>query len=216
MKCPLCFTFAGFFLSADRREYWLCPGCRLIFVPPRYFLSEEQEIERYLQHENSLDNAGYVKMFSDKIKLIRQACPEVVTVLDFGCGYEPVLKTLLANQGYNVDVYDANFFPDRRLKGNYDLIISTETFEHFKEPGKEIEKIKHLLAPSGFLAVMTRLYTTRESSSVPDGFEEWYYKRDLTHVSFYCTETFSWIAAKHGFNLVFSDPKDFIILRKGK
>lgn len=216
MNCPLCFTSADFFLSGDQREYWLCPECRLIFVPPRYFLSEDEEIKRYLQHENSLDNTGYVKMFSDKIEQVQQTCRDAVTVLDYGCGYEPVLKSLLAKQGYNVDVYDANFFPDSRGAKNYDLIISTETFEHFREPGKEIEKIKHLMTPSGFLAVMTRLYATRENSRDPNGFEDWYYKRDPTHVAFYCLETFSWIAEKYGFNIVFSDPKDFIILQKAR
>ncbi|NIT81976.1 MAG: class I SAM-dependent methyltransferase, partial [Nitrospinaceae bacterium] len=38
----------------------------------------------------------------------------------------------------------------------YDLVISTETFEHFHRPGDEVPRAVGRVAPGGYLAVMTR------------------------------------------------------------
>ncbi|NIQ00422.1 MAG: class I SAM-dependent methyltransferase, partial [Nitrospinaceae bacterium] len=129
MPCSLCGTRADFWLSDADREYWSCPCCALIFVPARYFLSRDEEKKRYLLHENSLANEGYVKMFQDKIRILRSACPGVRTALDYGCGYAPVLQTLLRREGIRTDVYDSMFYPEMPAPAAYDLVISTETFE---------------------------------------------------------------------------------------
>mgnify|MGYP001199000104 CR=1 FL=1 len=111
MECPLCeYHDTNFLLKADFREYWLCPKCFIIFVPPQFFIPKKEEIRRYLEHDNNLESEGYVKMFQQKINLIKKTCPEVSTILDYGCGYEPVLKVLLEREGYQVDGYDINFF----------------------------------------------------------------------------------------------------------
>lgn len=209
--CPLCYGDACFFLSEDQREYWRCPNCRLIFVPPDFFLPRQEEIERYLQHENSLENEGYVKMFREKIDIVKAVCPKIRKVLDYGCGYEPVLKTLLSREGYLVDGYDLNFFPQCDFQPGYDLIISVETFEHFKEPGKEIDKLVSLLSASRYIAVMTRFYPGEKK--LVSEFKNWYYKRDPSHIAFYSPETFSWIAEAKGFKIVFNNEKDFVILQ---
>lgn len=217
--CPLCRADSDFFLHQEQRDYRQCPDCRLIFVPPRFFLPREQEIERYLEHENSLDNPGYVKMFKDKIDIVRTVCPGVRKVLDYGCGYEPVLKTLLTRDGYAAEGYDAYFFPQGKLEPGYDLIISTETFEHFKEPGCEIDTLVSLLSRAGYLAVMTRFYcATDDAASANDAasredFQNWYYQRDPTHIAFYSPNTFAWIAKDKGLKIVYNNATDFIILR---
>ena len=110
MSCSLCYSPSEFLLKADRREYHLCTSCRLIFVPSRFFITPEKEIERYLEHENSLENEGYVHMFEEKIDLITDYCQDVQTVLDYGCGYEPVLKTLLERRGYRAEDMTPTFF----------------------------------------------------------------------------------------------------------
>ncbi|MFQ5673909.1 MAG: class I SAM-dependent methyltransferase [Nitrospinales bacterium] len=213
-SCPLCRAETVFFLRRDRREYRQCPDCRLIFVPPRFFLPRDKEIERYLQHENSLENPGYVKMFQDKIEIVKSVCPDVRKTLDYGCGYEPVLQTLLSRAGYEAEGYDVHFFPGDDLKPGYDLIISTETFEHFKEPGREINRIVSLLSPRGFLAVMTRFYPEEGGRVSRESFQNWYYQRDPTHVAFYSPGTFAWVAKDRGLKIVFDNRKDFVILRR--
>lgn len=214
MSCPLCYSPSEFLVKAERREYHLCPSCRLIFVPSRFFITPEKEIERYLEHENSLENEGYVHMFQEKIDLITDYCPDVQTVLDYGCGYEPVLKTLLESQGYQAEGYDSYFFPELKAGSAYDLIVSTETFEHLKLPGEELKKIVPLLSPRGYCAVMTQFYPTQNGQLDKLGFLNWYYKRDPTHICFYGPKTFEWIAHHHNFDMIHNNGKDFVILRK--
>jgi len=213
-NCPLCVSSSDFFLEGENREYYLCPCCAMIFVPSDYFLSREEETERYLEHENSIENEGYVAMFENAINHIKNSCNNVNTVLDFGCGYEPVLKTLLERQGYTTDIYDEIFFPELNLQKNYDLIISTETFEHFKHPGKELDRVTSSLSPSGYLAVMTQFYSFKNKTTSKELFKGWYYKRDPTHVVFYSDQTFSWIAKHYELKIVFNNNKNFVILQK--
>ena len=215
MKCPLCHhPSPNFHLRADLREYWLCPKCALVFVPPEFFISQEDEVNRYREHENNLDNVGYVKMFQEKINTVKKISPGVNTVLDYGCGYEPVLKTLLNREGYQADGYDSNFFPSEESDKEYDLIISTETFEHFKEPRNELTRLVPRISNEGYLAVMTRFYPVKNNTLCPDTFSKWYYKRDPTHVAFYCPKTFSWIADEFAMNICHNNENDFIIMQK--
>ncbi len=215
MKCPLCHhPSPSFHLQADLREYWLCPKCALVFVPPEFFISQEDEVNRYREHENNLDNLGYVKMFQEKINTVKKISPGVNTVLDYGCGYEPVLKTLLSREGYQADGYDSNFFPCEESDKEYDLIISTETFEHFKEPRNELTRLVPRISNEGYLAVMTRFYPVKNNTLCPETFSKWYYKRDPTHVAFYCPKTFSWIADEFAMNICHNNENDFIIMQK--
>ncbi len=205
MKCPLCYFSAHYLNSGENREYWLCSECQAISVPAEFHIPKDEEVERYLEHENSLENEGYVRMFREKIDLLQEY--EIKSALDYGCGYEPVLKTLLENQGIKTDGYDPNFFSSNRLDKFYDLVISTETFEHFREPAEEIPRIADKVVPGGVLAIMTRFYPA-------EGFAGWYYKRDPTHIIFYCSQTFQWLAENIEFKLVFNNKHDFVVLKK--
>lgn len=214
MPCPLCQTSSQHLTHSHNREYHLCLECHLIFVPPHFFLPPDDEKSRYLEHENSLENEGYVRMFQEKIECVQEYCPDIQTVLDFGCGYEPVLKTLLERAGYRADGYDAFFFPDPPKAAAYDLIISTETFEHLKNPGEEISRIAGLLNPRGCLAVMTQFYPSPNGQPDAETFAAWYYHRDPTHICFYDPKTFEWIARHFNFDMIHNNGKDFAILRK--
>ncbi|MCA9406901.1 MAG: class I SAM-dependent methyltransferase [Candidatus Omnitrophica bacterium] len=110
--------------------------------------------------------------------------------LDFGCGSGPAMKDILeARKGVEVQNYDIFYYPDEDLlKKTYDFITVTEVVEHFCAPQKEFELLNSLLKPKGHLGIMTTFYQ-------PDiVFEEWWYRRDETHVCFYQRETFEWIA----------------------
>ncbi len=186
----------------------------MIFVPSDYFLSCEEETGRYLEHENNIENEGYVAMFENAIDCVKNSCSNVRSVLDYGCGYEPVLKTLLEKHGYETDIYDENFFPELDLQKNYDLIISTEAFEHFKYPGKELDQLTSLLSPTGYLAVMTQFYSFKNKTTSKELFKGWYYKRDPTHIVFYSDQTFDWVAKHYGLKIIFNNNKNFVILQK--
>ena len=215
MKCPLCnHNSTNLTLKGDAREYWSCEKCCLIFVPPEFFIPKKKEIERYLEHNNTLDNEGYVRMFQEKINTINKICSGINTVLDYGCGYEPVLKILLEREGYKTHGYDLNFFPNEDLKKKYDLIISTETFEHIKNPGEELACLISQIPSKGYLAIMTRFYPSRNGNLCLESFSQWYYKRDPTHIAFYSHKTFSWVADEFRLKICYNNNFDFIIFQR--
>jgi SAM-dependent methyltransferase len=210
-KCILCNSSSVFSIEFSKpirqaRRFMRCPVCELIFVPGEYHLSPQDEAARYRLHENTLSNEGYARMFIEKIALIRQYCPDARTVLDYGCGPEPVLAQLLRREGFDCDVYDPYFFPVLP-EGSYDIVISTEVFEHFRGVRVDLCKIRSLLNPGGFLAVMTSFY-----DSAGD-FGDWWYISDPTHVCFFSTCTFEWIEKEFGFSRICTNRKNFVILQ---
>lgn len=213
-KCILCNSGSVFPIEFSKqtrqaRRFMRCPVCELIFVPGEYHLSPDDEAARYRLHENTFSNEGYVGMFLEKIAVVHQYCFDAHTVLDYGCGPEPVLAQLLMREGFDCDVYDPYFFPVLP-ESSYDLVISTEVFEHFRDVRAELCRIRSLLNPGGFLAVMTSFY-----DSVRD-FGDWWYISDPTHICFFSTCTFEWIEKEFGFHRVYTDRKNFIILAKNE
>ncbi len=208
MKCTLCGSDSVFPLKYSKpakRVFIRCQGCGIIFVPESHHLPPDEESARYRLHRNTISNEGYVGMFLEKIALVHQFCPGVRSVLDYGCGPSPVLAELLKREGFSCDVYDPYFFP-ALPEGYYDLVISTEVFEHFRDISTEIIRIRTLLKPGSYLAVMTSLH-----DSVSD-FENWWYAGDPTHICFFGRRTFEWIAKEFGFRIVYMDGKNFVIL----
>ena len=214
MNCPLCNKPAKLFLKGENRQYEICNNCGLIFVPNKFHLNQKSEVERYREHENSLNNTGYVTMFMNKISLIKDHCPKIKTALDFGCGYEPVLKTLLEKEKIETEIYDPNFFPNFPTKKTFDLVISTETFEHFRNPMDDIKKALNYVSPSGFLAVMTRFYPLEKDKPSINLFSAWYYQRDPTHIAFYTSKTFEWLNKKFGLSIILDNGFDFALFKK--
>ncbi|MFZ5644252.1 MAG: class I SAM-dependent methyltransferase [Bacillota bacterium] len=154
-----------------------------------FFPGSEEEFQRYNQHNNTIENQGYVKFLNNFINTAQLGkLKNVKKALDFGCGPGPVLKILLGRMGINTDIYDPYFFPDKIFANKkYDLITCTEVFEHLKEPYQTIELLKSLLAPNGILAVKTLFHT------VCQDFSSWWYREDCTHFCFYSPKTFEWI-----------------------
>ena len=214
MKCPLCRNTAELFSTGENREYQLCDLCGLIFVPSQFHIPIESERLRYQEHENSVENEGYVAMFMKKVSLIKKYCPKIKTALDFGCGYEPVLKVLLEREGLKTEIYDSIFFPDSPKNKSFDLVISTETFEHFKNPFQDIQWAINHVTPSGFLAVMTRFYPLENGKLSEEKFSKWYYKRDSTHIVFYSSKSFHWIADKMDLKIILNNQFDFVIMQR--
>lgn len=189
------------------RGFMRCPVCDLIFVPDCFHLLPEDEAKRYRLHENTILNEGYAGMFLEKIALVHRYCPGTNSVLDYGCGPEPVLAELMKREGFDCDIYDPYFFAELPEK-SYDIVISTEVFEHFRDIRAELYKIRSLLNPGGFLAVMTSFHDAVGS------FEDWWYVSDPTHICFLSARTFDWIAKQFGFKIIYTNRRNFIILQR--
>ncbi|HEX9740871.1 MAG TPA: class I SAM-dependent methyltransferase [Ignavibacteriaceae bacterium] len=191
----------------DKRFYFRCEKCSLIFVPEIFFPSRKAEKSRYLEHYNSIEDSGYVNFLNRAISpALKYLNPEMIG-LDYGCGYEPVLSQLLRRQHIECDNYDP-LFGFKPSRGNYDFVFSTECFEHFHQPSLEIDNIIKLLNPGGYLCIMTERWETLER------FNTWYYKRDPTHVSFFHLKTFEYIIQSFGLVEMYRDRNRIIILKK--
>lgn len=190
------------------RSMFHCRSCDLIFAFPEARPDSVAERDRYLWHQNSIDDAGYVAMFDDVIASIQGRVEPGSHILDYGCGPSQVLVELLRRRGFDVTGFDPIFAPDANLSHIFDAIVSVETFEHFFEPKLEIERIASLLRGGGCLIVKSQFHRGEESM------HDWWYARDITHVSFYSKKTFEYIAEMFGFEILASDEKALAVLRK--
>ena len=130
------------------------------------------------------------------------------TGLDFGAGPGPTLSVMLSEAGHRVRIYDP-FYADHPevFTQRYDFITATEVLEHLRRPGRELQRLWHCLKPGGVLGVMTKLVRDRAA------FARWHYISDPTHVCFFSTATFRWLADRWRSALTFAD-KDVILMVK--
>lgn len=188
-----------FFTSTQKnleREYFHCGNCDLVFVPTEYHIDEDAARQRYLTHDNDPNNADYRRFLSRLWEELRPRVPEGTRGLDYGAGPGPALAAMMEEDGYTAALYDPLFHPDEApLSESYDFIVCTETVEHFASPRVDFLRMDQLLLPGGWLGVMTDILEDRE------GFGDWYYHRDPTHVAFYSQRTFRWIGEWLGFRI---------------
>lgn len=209
MECTLCKSDNTQLLKVenDPRYYFLCEECSLIFVDPYYYLSPEPERARYLEHDNGLHHRGYVNFLQRIIRPSLQYITPEMKGLDYGCGPEPTLSKLLARQSIRCYDYDPLFDFDHPLE-IYDFVFATECMEHFHRPYQEWQNISELIKGEGILSIMTEQWETLGA------FRDWYYKRDLTHISFYHAQTFECISQHFGYDILYRDRNRSIILKK--
>ncbi len=193
--------------SVDERSYHLCENCYLISADQKHLLDEQSEKARYASHQNGIQFDGYVSFLRQAIDPALNFITEDMAGLDYGCGPVPTLSELLNREGYACEDYDP-FFVKHDLNKKFGFIFSTEVFEHFYYPGKEIQKIRALLDDDGILIVMTERWEDL------DHFSKWTYARDKYHVCFYHTKTFAGICGQFGFEPLFDDGRKVIILKK--
>jgi len=204
--CPLCHSKkTSFFTNAMSRDYFLCADCKLIFVPPAFFLTKFEEKNRYDLHENSIEDKGYVKFLSEIIQAIVNRINPPSFGLDFGSGPTPVLAELLQQKDFKINIYDAFYSAHPEvLKEKYEFISLCEVVEHFYDPAKEFEELMKLLKPNAYFFVMT------SCTDAIEDFQNWHYQKDYTHVCFYATESMEYIAKKHQLSLEKVSEKLFV------
>lgn len=209
LPCPLCGSLeTGHFHTDRRREYLRCAVCDLVFVPPRFFLTAEQEKACYDQHENDPEDPRYRQFLSRLAEpLIARLAPGA-TGLDFGSGPGPTLSVMLREAGFPTTNYDPFYVPDETaLAQTYDFITATEVAEHLHQPGRQLAQLWQILRPGGYLGIMTKRVINHQA------FTTWHYKNDPTHVTFFAEETFVWLAERWEAELEILGA-DVVILRK--
>lgn len=207
--CPLCQHSHTSVVRTpgDKRTYRNCAYCNLIFVNDIDFPDPQKARHRYEKHQNNIQDTGYVSFLNQIVQAAKPFLRADQRGLDFGCGPSPTLSIILKNEGFHCQDYDPVFYPTNPV-GPFDFIFSTECFEHFASPKTELSRITSLLAKGGILAVMTDMWESENA------FSTWYYKRDFTHLVFYHRRTFDYIAKQFGYDLLLTDNKRVVVLKK--
>lgn len=201
--CSLCLSPTEFFTTWKTRTYFRCSTCSLIQLSSEDHPSSSEEESEYLMHNNDPEDQGYRRFLSrvtkPVLKWLEQTHSFSAELLDFGCGPEPTISVMLAEEGWTMENYDPIFFPNAALLENrYDLVVCTEVVEHFFTPRVTWGVLIGLLKEKGRLVVMTHV---SDKKSVPTEFVHWHYIREQSHVSFYHTDTMRWIAKGYGLSL---------------
>lgn len=195
--CPLCnFKNSSVFFEKGKSTYIKCIECSGIFLEKSCLPDADTEVQRYLQHNNDVNDARYQNFVSPIVNRVLKKFSTNHHGLDFGAGTGPVIAKLLKDKDYKIEVYDPFFHNNPSLLNNkYDYIACCEVVEHFHNPKKEFELLKKLLKPRGLILIMTSLYNPEID------FKTWYYKDDPTHVFIYQKETFDYIKKHFGFEI---------------
>lgn len=209
ITCPLCADRDSRAYHSDKkRDYYQCPRCDLVFVTAQQHLDQTAEKAEYDKHENSLQDAGYLNFLARTANPLCARLPAGAQGLDFGCGPAPALAMLLEQQGFKTRIYDLYYHNDKAaLKQDYDFICSTEVIEHLSQPGAVLKQLWQRLKPGGIMALMTKRVKDLEA------FKNWHYKNDPTHISFFSTNSFAWLAEHLAGELEVID-NDVVFLKK--
>ncbi len=179
--CPLCSGSAHSYHQDKQRSYFECEKCGLVFVPREELIGSHAEKSRYDSHEIDPGYQTYISTIAAAIM------PHVKGErgLDFGSGKTTILGDIIGN----VDSYDIFYRPDETLLNrNYDYIIMSEVIEHLRNPKETMEMLRKL-APKFF--IKTKLLPEKSK------FENWFYKRDITHVQFFNPTSFDALGFAH-------------------
>ena len=187
-----------FFLKLGHLVYWGCDICGAKFLDPKNYVSNSFEKKHYLKHNNSTTDINYKNFLSKLIEPMKDKISTNDVGLDYGCGFAPALANILKSMGFNVDLYDPFFFPNKGvLLKKYKFITCSEVVEHFYNPYEEFDKINKLLDNNSWFGVMTTFLTN------DDMFPNWYYRRDPTHVVFFKKKTFQYIRFQRNWQVFF-------------
>jgi cyclopropane fatty-acyl-phospholipid synthase-like methyltransferase len=211
-NCKVCKTETSKIEEVKKTlTYYRCVSCGFIYLEDKYVITQEKEKERYTQHENAFENKGYIEMFEKFIiEAVEPYIADVKTVLDFGCGEAPVLAKLLEKRNLEVDAYDIYFATKKVYEAKtYDLITSTEVFEHLQKPMETLELLADHLTNNGYIILMTRFPPKDDKT-----FLNWWYRRDSTHISFFTPKSFEVMAEKVGLKVLKILNKNIVVFQK--
>jgi len=190
--------------------YYHCKSCEFIFKSPESYQDFKMQKERYNLHENNEDDVGYRAYFQRFLDFTLPLVHTPKNALDFGCGRTSLLAMLLNEEGIACDYYDPIYHPHTLQKyTKYDLIVSTEVFEHLHQPREVFEDLVHRLTKGGYLAIQTEFHSNEQIS-----FEKWWYPQDPTHIVFFRVKTFKILCEIYGCKLIKDNHKNMLVIKK--
>jgi SAM-dependent methyltransferase len=186
--CPLCSGAAGRLEEINDKIYLKCKNCQSIFLDKNCHLEPDKEKQRYLEHNNNVNDPAYQNFVKPITSSILSNFTPRHKGLDYGAGTGPIITKVLCEAGYNIKPFDPYFHNQAELlNSQYDYIACCEVMEHFRNPLQELDKLIKLLKPNGKLYCMTVLFDGNAD------FRSWHYKNDPTHVFFYSRKSIFYI-----------------------
>ena len=212
MKCHICSNPTASFINEKTNiTYYHCKACEYIFKSPECYQDLEMQKERYNLHENNVEDAGYVAYFQRFLDFTLPLVGKPKNALDFGCGRTSLLSSLLEKEGIACDYYDPIYHPDTLEDDKkYDLIVSTEVFEHLHQPREVFENLLEKLNSGGYLVIQTEFHANNE-----EAFKKWWYPQDSTHIVFFRSKTFQVLCEQYGCRFVKDNGKNMVLIQKG-
>ncbi len=117
---------------------------------------------------------------------------------------------MLKSKGFACDYYDPIYYPNTKYDSKkYELIVSTEVFEHLEQPRVVFEKLLGLLKEGGYLALQTQFH-----SNDIEAFKKWYYHQDPTHIVFFTLKTFQVLCEQNNCRVLRHNIKNMLLLQK--
>lgn len=207
--CPLCSNCNTQEYSQDKfRSYLICTQCELLFVPRGQLISVEDERIRYEYHQNESEDSAYLNYLS---KIAKECVPHLSkgdAGLDFGCGPNPLLGNIFSQNGFPTHSYDLFFHSDHDYQNNkYNFIILSEVIEHLRTPFVVMAKLRELLKPQGIILIKTKFYPEKRF------FNDWFYKRDVTHIQFFNEASLNYLAKELKMSFVEKIGSDLYLFR---
>jgi len=209
--CHICAKRVESFLDEKTNiTYYVCKSCEYIFKDPSCHQDFSRQKERYNLHENDAEDLGYQAYFQRFLDFTLPLVEAPKMALDFGCGRTSLLATLLEAKGIACDYYDPIYHPDTLDESKkYDLIVSTEVFEHLHQPKEVFGSLVSRLKEGGYLALQTQFHPNDK-----EAFKKWYYHQDPTHIVFFRAKTFEVLCEQNGCELIADNGKNMIVIRK--
>jgi len=211
MRCHICNEPTMMFMDQKNQMlYQHCKACEYIFKHPSVFQTIEDQKARYDLHENEEESEGYRAYFQRFLDFTLPSVQNPKMALDFGCGESTLLASMLGEKGIACDSYDPIYHPnglDNTKK--YDLIVSTEVFEHLHQPKEVFESLLDRLNVGGYLAIQTEFHPNEMAA-----FMNWYYTQDPTHIVFFTVETFEVLCGLYKCRLVDDNGKNMVVIKK--
>ncbi|MFT7824020.1 MAG: class I SAM-dependent methyltransferase [Sulfurimonas sp.] len=211
MDCLICGHDTNRFIDEKSSiTYYCCPYCQCISKSREHFKTIPEQKERYDLHENNPENEGYQAYFRRFLDDILPQVGHPETALDFGCGESSLLADMLAGEGIACDYYDPIYYPENMEDGKkYELIVSTEVFEHLHHPKAVFASLLKRLKDGGYMALQTQFHPNNI-----EAFKKWYYPLDPTHIVFFTPHTFCVLCEMYGCEFIGANGKNIVIIRK--
>ena len=211
MKCHICNQLTESFVDQKTHiVYYNCSDCEYLFKSPEYFQELSQQKERYNLHENDENDAGYQAYFQRFLDFVLPLTGKPERALDFGCGATSLLCKMLEKEGIVCDYFDPIYHPETlNEKKKYQLIVSTEVFEHLHQPREVFESLLERLEDGGCLALQTQFHPNDR-----EAFQKWYYHQDAPHIVFFTLRTFEVLCRMYGCDLIGDNGRNMMVIRK--